>query len=136
MNSTDSDDQSKGLIENTVSGTITVTDNIGITDIKPTPSEIDSIVENLNGPIRKCAHATVYLILAVLVLIALDTNKENAKKNIIIALVVCFLYACTDEIHQIFIDGRTGQFTDCIIDTLGAGLGCCFFKLYLNKKRV
>lgn len=134
MNSNKSNDQSKGLIENTVSGTITVTDKIGITNINPTEEDIGAIVDNLNHPIRKVAHATVYFVLALLVLNALDTNKENLKKNVIITLIFCFLYSCTDEIHQTFIDGRTGQFIDCFIDTLGAGLGCSLVWLYLNKK--
>ena len=132
--SIESDGQSKGLIENTVSGTITVTDNIGITDINPTEEDMSVIVENLNMPIRKCAHTLIFLILAVLVLNALETNKENFKRNIVITLVFCFLYACTDEIHQTFIDGRTGQFIDCVIDTLGASLGCCLFFMFLDYK--
>ena len=38
----------------------------------------------------------------------------------IISIVVCFVYACTDEFHQLFVDGRAGLFSDVIIDTIGA----------------
>ena len=45
MDSTKSYDQSKGLIENTVSVTITVTDNIGFTNINSTVEATYVIVE-------------------------------------------------------------------------------------------
>lgn len=130
--SAESDGQSKGLIENTVSGTITVTDKIGITNINPTEEDIDVIVDNLNHPIRKLAHATVYFVLGILVLNALETNKDNLKRNVLITLAFCFFYACTDEFHQLFIDGRSGSFVDCLIDTAGAAVACGCFALFLS----
>ena len=38
-------------------------------------------------------------------------------------IVFCFLYACSDEIHQLFVPGRSGMFTDVLIDTGGAVTG-------------
>ena len=134
MNSAESDDQSKGLIENTVSGTIAVTDKVGITNINPTQEEISVIVDNLNHPIRKLAHATVYFVLGILVLNALEANKDNLKRNVLITLAFCFLYACTDEFHQLFIDGRSGSFVDCLIDTAGATVACGCFALFLSVR--
>jgi VanZ family protein len=29
------------------------------------------------------------------------------------------VYACTDEFHQTFIDGRTGKFSDVMVDAIG-----------------
>lgn len=40
-----------------------------------------------------------------------------------VALVICFLYSCTDEFHQLFSAGRTASFGDCLIDTFGATAG-------------
>lgn len=131
QNSDRSDGQSKGLIEGTVTGTINITDSIGITDIKPTEDDITSIVDKLNHPIRKCAHATVYFVLAILVLWALETNDKNLIKNIIITLIFCFLYACTDEFHQLFVSGRSGSFIDCLIDTAGATIACVVYAMFL-----
>ena len=37
----------------------------------------------------------------------------------VMGLAVTFLYASSDEIHQLFIPGRSGQFTDVLIDTSG-----------------
>ena len=35
-------------------------------------------------------------------------------------LVLCFLYACSDEFHQLFVPDRAGLFTDVLVDTAGA----------------
>ena len=67
--------------------------------------------------IRKLAHFTEYFILGVLVIF---TFREYGIKNVFIPLVVCILYACSDEIHQLFIKGRTGSFIDAIIDSCGS----------------
>ena len=39
------------------------------------------------------------------------------------ALGFCFLYACTDELHQYFVPGRACRFKDVMIDTAGAFTG-------------
>ncbi len=40
------------------------------------------------------------------------------------AFVIAVLYACSDEIHQLFIDGRAGQVADVLVDASGAAIGC------------
>ena len=76
--------------------------------------------------IRKLAHFTEYLILGILVLNMLRCYKP--KDIIILAILICILYACSDEIHQIFIQGRAGQLKDVLIDTCGSILGIFSFK--------
>ena len=51
------------------------------------------------------------------------------------------LYTCTDKMHQLFISGRSGEFKDVLVDTLGAviGLGLVFIInkiLTLRKNKV
>jgi VanZ family protein len=36
-----------------------------------------------------------------------------------VTVVFVFFYACSDEIHQLFVLGREGAFRDVIIDTVG-----------------
>ena len=52
---------------------------------------------------------------------ATDNNQE--LKDIFYSQVndkvFCFIYACTDEFHQLFIAGRSGEFMDVMIDTMG-----------------
>ena len=51
------------------------------------------------------------------------TFKGDNWKKILISIGLAFLYACSDEIHQLFVNGRSGEFTDVLLDTCGAGFG-------------
>lgn len=58
-------------------------------------------------------------------------------KMLVIRLIICFIYVCTDEYHQTFVNGRTGQFSDALIDTLGGVIACLIYDFIakLNKRR-
>ena len=87
--------------------------------------------------LRKVAHASVYFVLFILVINFLfQINKDYMLFYNYIGILVCFVYACTDEFHQLFVDGRSGEFKDVLIDTSGALLCCLFFNLiyYLVRK--
>ncbi|MBS6025319.1 MAG: VanZ family protein [Paeniclostridium sordellii] len=71
--------------------------------------------------IRKSAHMFLYFMLAILIYMVFK-NINNIKVYIY-SLTGCFIYACTDEIHQLFITGRSGEFKDVLVDTLGAIIG-------------
>ena len=45
------------------------------------------------------------------------------------------LYSCTDEFHQLFINGRSGSFRDVLIDTIGILLGTYLYKILVIKKK-
>ena len=74
-----------------------------------------------NFVVRKCAHFLEYMILALL---AFNVFKlyYSIKKVYIMTIVLVFLYACSDEIHQLFVLGREGAIRDVIIDTCGGSL--------------
>ena len=55
--------------------------------------------------------------------IAKKAPLDPIKHPLVISIIFSFLYACTDEIHQIFVPGRSAQFRDVLIDTLGASFG-------------
>lgn len=71
--------------------------------------------------IRKIAHMTLYAILAFCA--AFSQIKPSFKK----VLLFCACYACTDEFHQLFILGRSGEIRDVCIDCLGACIGFLLF---------
>ena len=76
--------------------------------------------------VRKTAHFTEYAILGSLFFLNLKSwqrSKSSTSMNILLSLIFSFLYACTDELHQIFVPGRSAQFRDVLIDTLGASFG-------------
>ena len=63
--------------------------------------------------IRKAAHMSIYALLAFCV------YQAQEKPTIKTTLGIVILYACTDEFHQLFVNGRAGRFTDVLIDTSG-----------------
>lgn len=79
--------------------------------------------QDFNHPFRKIMHAFIYFILGTLIFIVAGLFGMKNKKAMLLAIAISFLYACTDEIHQTFIDERTGQFSDVLIDTFGAFIG-------------
>lgn len=83
---------------------------------------LNSILGDLTSfIIRKAAHFTEYFILATLVYRALN-DDTRVNKQVIISVLVVFLYACTDEFHQRFVPGRVSAFRDVMIDTSGGAL--------------
>lgn len=90
-----------------------------------------------NFAVRKSAHFLEYMILGILILNALG-NKYNIRKIKLLAVVLVFFYASSDEIHQLFVVGREGAFRDVIIDTCGGTVGILLISkikgLRLKKK--
>lgn len=85
-------------------------------------------------PIRKIAHFFLYFCLSFLIYKTFF-NWEYFEKleNIYFASIfISFLYACTDEIHQIFVIGRGPNFSDVLIDTSGAII-CMIFIFIFNS---
>ena len=79
--------------------------------------------------IRKLAHFIEYFILGILVI----NFITRYHKKIIIAILLCIIYATSDEIHQIFVPGRSCQIIDIMIDSLGSIMGIYLYKLITKK---
>ncbi len=127
----DSYNKSVGGIATIIDKTVDVTNNVGITNVSGNKSKINSVSKKLNYPVRKSLHAIEYLILTLLLYNAFYQSGVRNKKLIIYSILVCFLYACSDEFHQLFRE-RTGQFSDVILDTFGGLLG--LFLIYVVNK--
>lgn len=77
--------------------------------------------------VRKFAHFFEYLILGLLIY---NMFKHFNINNIIICtLLLCIIYSCLDEIHQLFVPGRDGKILDCLIDGLGSIIGIFLYKI-------
>lgn len=135
MSGATSDRASKGLISKVAEQIINITNDEGLTDTELTNDKVETISKKLNYPVRKVAHTFVYCVLAFLVLNAFHRSGIENKKYLF-AILFCFIYACLDEIHQLFV-GRSGQILDVIIDSGGALIGCFIYyiitKFYKDK---
>ena len=94
----------------------------------------EEILKRFIYPVRKLAHVTIYFILGFLVYLYIKDLKIDNK--IIISILICALYATSDEIHQLFILGRSGEVKDVLIDTLGGVLGILFLKILKSNKKI
>ena len=97
-----------------------------------TKEKENEIIEKYTYPIRKLAHYTLYFILGILSFLVVKDYSIN-KKLIIYSLLICFLYACSDEFHQLFIIGRSARVLDVIIDAFGSFCSISIFYIF-NKK--
>ncbi len=80
--------------------------------------------EILTPIIRKTAHFSIYAMLGILTTnLMLTIENKKMYQRVLFALTFCFFYAITDEFHQTFIEGRSGEIRDVLIDTLGALTG-------------
>lgn len=109
----------------------------------------EDFAARVDHPIRKTAHALEFGFLGFLSFMTLCYKKKNTNasetnqisdkngqstaaekisknqhkikwKHALIAFAFTVFYACTDEFHQLFVEGRTGKITDVLIDSLGA----------------
>ncbi len=70
-------------------------------------------VDYLDLLMKKTAHFSEYLILTLLL------HRSFRGKSIIPAITIALFYAFSDEIHQLFVPGRTGALRDVAIDFAG-----------------
>lgn len=98
------------------------------------PLQID--MDFLHFFIRKSAHFFAYFVLGILVFHALRLSNVYGIRAVLITLGICIIYAISDEVHQLFIPGRSGEVTDVIIDSTGAmvGIFVYIFMLRFLKK--
>ena len=104
----------------------------------------DFFVNFITDKIRKIAHFGAYMCLGITSSLALSegfrvfaTSKSFKPLFYGISLLICILYAISDEIHQLYVPGRCGSPIDVLIDTFGALTGCtiiCLITLWIQKK--
>lgn len=87
--------------------------------------------------VRTFGHFSEFAALGFLMLNCIFAFSE--KKKFILTVILSWLYAWTDEIHQIFIDGRAFQISDLLVDLAGIITGATLIftaiTIYNNIKR-
>ena len=84
--------------------------------------------------VRKTAHVTLYFLLGLSFISFLKEFNLIDKRLIIYTILFVFIYACSDEIHQLFIPGRSGEILDVLLDTCGGALAS-FIYISFNVRR-
>ncbi len=95
------------------------------------PAEQNSIYAKIDHIVRKTAHFTIFTVLGFLTSCAAGKRKLLSKSTAVV-LAFCFLYACSDEIHQYFVPGRACRPLDVLIDTSGSLTGILISLLCMN----
>ena len=91
--------------------------------------------------VRKAAHMTEYFLLALslqLPLCAWLSNRLSLRGRIVAGFFCTTAFAALDEIHQSFVPGRSGNFTDVCIESVGALIAslCLLIFITLYKKKL
>ena len=119
----DSTDKSDGIIISTIEF---------IKGNELTSKEKEMYIDKLVTPVRKGAHFIEYFVLGILVY-SLFSEFFSNKKLILYSIGFCFLYAFSDEFHQLFVVGRSAKIFDVIIDTIGSFTSIFIFNIIKNR---
>ena len=108
-----------------------------VTNDDSNSSEVNSFAKKYFVKIRKSAHFIEYLCLGILVINVIKDYKKINYKWIIICILFCLLYSVSDEVHQIYVPGRSCELRDIFIDTSGSIIGIIIFSLinFVYRKR-
>jgi VanZ family protein len=98
--------------------------------------------------LKKLGHATGYALLAVSLAIGItltvDVRRggfglltaDLERRTFFTAWAMATLYAVSDELHQVFVSGRTPALADVAIDSLGAAAGVALLAWVLRHRRI
>src|SRR3989338_8467706 len=87
--------------------------------------------------LRKGAHGAEYVFLVTLFYrafvntLSFSQKKHSRRYLLLLAVVLTFLYALSDEWHQTFVPTRNGNLEDLALDSLGILVGTGF--IYYGK---
>ena len=82
--------------------------------------------ESVTFAVRKCAHFTEYLVLGLFMMLAAVNTRQQKKSAYITGLITWIIgtaYAVSDELHQLFVPGRSCELRDMCIDAVGIFCG-------------
>ena len=116
-------------------------------DVSSTRSDvISAAITSLSGGqlddvstyvVRKSAHAVAYLVLGVLAYRVMRGHGLGDRRAVGFSILLCAVYAISDEVHQVFVPGRSGEVGDVLLDTVAASIGVIGYhgiRQYLTKR--
>lgn len=101
------------------------------------PASQAKISETVVLIVRKGAHFTEYALLGLALLghITAWSKRRRISRPCPLALGIGALYAASDELHQIFVPGRSGELSDVLLDCAGVAAGIVLLWLLLRKRK-
>ncbi len=87
-------------------------------------------------PVRKYAHVFEYFVLFILVFLYINCYEISLRNKLIYSLIVCIVYACSDEVHQRFVPGRDGNVVDILVDSCGSFIGLLICYIVCKKSKI
>ncbi len=73
--------------------------------------------------VRKSAHIIAYFIFGGLAYNVIRHYKLPVRRALVTSGAIVLVYAASDEFHQLFVPGRSGEVRDVLIDTTAGVLG-------------
>ena len=126
-NATESSATSRGIIKKVIALFIDDFENLSEAKQKEICAPFQFVV-------RKSAHFCLYFLLGTLAFLSVLTyDKIDSWLKVSIGIDFAFLYAVSDEIHQRFVPGRSGELRDTLIDLSGAVIGV-FITVFIVKR--
>ena len=84
----------------------------------------------------KVNHLLAYFGLALLLNLTLIYQRKFKPlfdKSTIVTILICLAYGVLDELHQIFIPGRSAETLDWLADSMGTFLGVFTLNYLINR---
>jgi VanZ family protein len=101
------------------------------------PGLPEARIDELHYYVRKLGHFSEYAILGALYwrVIRSDprlTGSRGMAGQFLLVVLLCCLFAASDEFHQLFVPTREGKVTDVLIDTFGSSAGALVYWGFLR----
>ena len=88
-----------------------------------TESFQEGLAAYFENPIRKLAHFAEYACMGVLIYGIWRPWKQGNGKWYLLTILWVLVSAAGDEIHQLYVPGRSGNLPDVLLDTCGGSFG-------------
>ena len=99
---------------------------------RETPEQQRRIYDDVQHYVRKSAHFLIYLILGGMIRLCLFSWFGRFQLLNLAAWGCGTLFSVTDELHQLLIDGHSGQWTDVLLDSAGVMTGVIIARLFIT----
>ncbi len=86
----------------------------------------------------KFQHVIAFCVLAILLYLTLIIQNKFPiikRKSTIYSILILFGYAVLDELHQLFIPGRSGDVIDVVADLIGGIIGLIIVRIIVLNHR-